>query len=231
MKPESIIEARVRKATTATLVYQRLRSDILKGILKPGQRLQIDAVAARYEAGANPVREALNRLTSERLVDRKDQRGFSIPEIQMEDFRDLVKTRCWIESKALEESILNRTQQWEDSLILAFHRLASTPIRTPEEGGDNAEWEARHRAFHNALLAGCGSAWIIRICNEMMDHAERYRYISMVGYPKRDTVPEHNRIMQAALNGDVANATLELKEHYMLTLELTSDYFTKRIGP
>lgn len=226
MKHYAINEAPAEKATTATLVYQRLRGDILKGVLKPGQKLQIDAVATRYGAGANPVREALNRLTSERLVDRKDQRGFFVPEIHMDDFRDLVNTRCWIESKALEESMVNRTQQWEDNLILSFHRLATTPIRLPEEGGDNSDWEARHRSFHNALLAACGSPWIIRICNEMMDHAERYRYISIVGsYPRRDSVAEHGRIMQAALSGDVSKATSELSTHYMLTLELTCDQF------
>lgn len=222
MKPHLLTEMPTEKATTATLVYQRLRTDILKGVLKPGQKLQIDAIAARYEAGANPVREALNRLTSERLVDRKDQRGFFVPEIHIEDFRDLVKTRCWIESKALEESIAHRTQQWEDNVILTFHRLASTPIRMPEDGGDNSEWEARHRAFHNALIAACGSVWIIRMCNEMMDHAERYRYISMVkSYPRRDSVAEHARIMEAALQGDAERAKSELVSQYMLTLQLT----------
>lgn len=222
MKPQPLTDIPAEKATTATLVYQRLRSDILKGILKPGQKLQIDAIAARYEAGANPVREALNRLTSERLVDRKDQRGFFVPEIHIDDFRDLVRTRCWIESKALEESIAHRTQQWEDNLILAFHRLSSTPIRMPEEGGDNSEWEARHRMFHHALIAACGSAWMVRMCNEMMDHAERYRYISMVrSYPRRDSVAEHARIMEAAIQGDAERAKAELVRQYMLTLELS----------
>jgi GntR family transcriptional regulator, carbon starvation induced regulator len=231
MKPQPAIGTSAEKATTATLVYQRLRTDILKGVLKPGQKLQIDAIAARYEAGTNPVREALNRLTSERLVDRKDQRGFFVPEIHIEDFRDLVKTRCWIEGKALDESVANRTQQWEDTLILAFHRLAATPIRLPEEGGDNSEWEARHRAFHNALIAACGSLWIIRMCNEMMDHAERYRYISMVkSYPRRDSVAEHSRIMEAAIRGDAEKAKAELVEHYMLTLELTDQQFMEGAG-
>jgi DNA-binding GntR family transcriptional regulator len=212
-------ETATDKTTAATLVYQRLRHDILKGDLKPGQKLQIDAISARYEAGANPVREALNRLSSERLVDRKDQRGFFVPEIRIEDFRDLVKTRCLIEGMALEQSIANRTQQWEDSVVLTFHRLSRTPIRMPAEGGDNSEWEAKHRAFHNALIAACGSNWLIRFCNEMMDHAERYRYISMVG-ARRDSVAEHRRIMEAAIDGDAEAAKRELIAQYMLTLEL-----------
>ncbi|MDI6029422.1 GntR family transcriptional regulator [Corticibacterium sp. UT-5YL-CI-8] len=222
------IDAVRDKTTSATIVYQQLRQDILKGYLKPGQKLQIEAIGARYDAGANPVREALNRLSSERLVDRKDQRGFFVPPISLAELRELVKTRCWMESKALEESILNRTRKWEDDVVLAFHHLSRTPIRLPEEGGDNSEWEVQHRAFHNALLAGCGSSWLIGFCNEMMDHAERYRYISMVSsYPRRDSYLEHKLIMDATLDGNVEQAKEQLVAQYMLTLKLLEEQADK----
>jgi GntR family carbon starvation induced transcriptional regulator len=219
---EPVAEAsggRTEKATAATLVYRKLRQDILKGDLKPGQKLQIEQVATRYGVGANPVREALNRLSSEHLVDRHDQRGFFVPELSLDRLRELVKTRCWLEGKALEESILRRTQAWEDTVVLTFHRLSRTRIQTPEEGGDNTEWEVKHRAFHNALISACGSSWLINFCNEMMDHAERYRYISMSGYPRRDSVEEHRLIMDAALDGDAERAKQRLVEQYQLTLK------------
>jgi GntR family carbon starvation induced transcriptional regulator len=207
------------KATAATLVYRQLRQDILKGELKPGQKLQIDQVAARYQIGANPVREALNRLSSEHLVDRKDQRGFFVPQLSLERLRELVTTRCWLETKALEESILHRTQEWEDNIVLTFHRLSRTKIQRPEDGGDNSEWEVKHRAFHTALIAACGSTWLIGFCNEMMDHAERYRYISMTSsYPRRDSNEEHRLIMEATLDGDIDLAKERLTAQYQLTL-------------
>lgn len=210
---------RTEKATSATLVYRELRQDILKGTLKPGEKLQIDRVATHYGFGSNPVREALNRLSSEHLVDRHDQRGFFVPELSFDKLGELVRTRCWLEGKALEESIANRTQVWEDNIVLTFHRLSRTPVRTPEEGGDNTEWELRHRAYHNALIAACGSAWLIKFCNEMMDHAERYRYISISGYPRRDSVEEHRQIMEATLDGDVEQAKQRLMDQYQLTLK------------
>lgn len=223
-----LIDSISEKTTAATIVYQQLRLDILKGTLKPGQKLQIEAIGARYEAGANPVREALNRLSSERLVDRIDQRGFFVPHISLEDFRELVKTRCWMESIALEQSILNKTPEWENNIVLTFHHLSRTPIRMPSDGGDNSEWEIKHRAFHNALIAACGSSWLIGFCNEMMDHAERYRYISMVGtYPRRDSNHEHRMIMEAALDGNVEQAKKELVAQYMLTLTLVEEQAEK----
>ena len=93
----------IEKTTTATIVYRKLRQDILMGAFEPGQKLAIDVVAERYAVGTNPVREALNRLSAERLVDRHEQRGFFVPSISIEKWRELVKTRCWLETKALEE--------------------------------------------------------------------------------------------------------------------------------
>src|SRR5690606_32275483 len=109
---------KVERETTATIVYNALKHDIVHGILPPGHKLLIDQLSERYGIGTNPVREALNRLSSELLVDRVDQRGFSVPPISLEDFRDIVNTRCWVEGKALEESIRNRTEAWEDAIIL-----------------------------------------------------------------------------------------------------------------
>lgn len=212
---------RSEKTTAATVVYQKLRQDILKGAFKPGQKLQIDLVSSRYEVGTNPVREALNRLSSERLVDHHDQRGFFVPQISIERLRELVKTRCWLEGKALEESIGNRDQGWEDQVILAYHRLSRTPWNPDGTLAGNPEWETRHRAFHVALISACGSSWLIAFCQDLMDHAERYRHIAMVStYPNRLGNDEHRQVMDAALDGDAPRAQQLLTEHYMLTLSI-----------
>src|SRR5690606_29797106 len=83
--------------------YDRIRHDILYGELFPNEKLQIDAISERYGIGAVPVREALNRLSSEGLVDRKSHRGFFVATISMADLEELVKTRVWLETLALEQ--------------------------------------------------------------------------------------------------------------------------------
>ncbi|BDA86478.1 GntR family transcriptional regulator [Aureimonas sp. SA4125] len=219
LAPEPPLQKPSDKTTSATLVYHKLRRDILNGTMKPGQKLQIDQVAQRYDSGINPVREALNRLSAERLVDRRDQRGFFVPPLTLRAFRELVQSRCWIEALALEQSILNRTQAWEDELITTHYRLDREPVRLAGEEGDNSAWEERHRAFHNALIGNSGSSWITGFCHDMMDHAERYRFASMSGsYPRRDSREEHRAIMEATIDGDIARATERLTAHYRLTL-------------
>ena len=58
--------------------HERIRRDILNGELFPGEKLQIEGISDRYGIGIAPVREALNRLSSEGLVERKSQRGFFV---------------------------------------------------------------------------------------------------------------------------------------------------------
>ncbi len=214
------------KATTATRVYGEVKRDILKGVLKPGEKLQIDAVAGRYGAGTNPVREALNRLSAERLVDREDQRGFFVPPISLDHFREIVKTRCWLEGIAIEESLRNRTEDWEDVLVVSLNRLMRTPFQFANDGPargevpDNTAWDGRHRAFHLALIQNCGSSWLLSFCAELMDQADRYRHISKANsWPRRQSNDEHRLLLDLALAGDVAATRDQLVAHYRLTLE------------
>ena len=212
------------KPTAATLVYGQLKRDLLRGLHEPGSRLQVEATAHHYGVSTNPMREALNRLAAERLIDREDQRGFSVPALSLDHFRELVKTRCWLEGKALVESIANRSEAWEDGVVLSLHRLLRTRFVDGAQLDvdlDNSAWESRHRQFHLALIANCGSRWLLRFCEELMDQAERYRYISDIrSYPRRDSETEHRLIADAAIAGDAGLAVERLTAQYELTLRL-----------
>ena len=97
-------------ATRATSLYDQLRADLLAGELEPGTKLAIEALAEHYETSATPLREALNRLVSDGLVERREQRGFVVSAISAEDLAEITKTRCWLEEVALRESIACENQ-------------------------------------------------------------------------------------------------------------------------
>jgi DNA-binding GntR family transcriptional regulator len=82
-------------------------------------------------------------------VECRDQRGFVVPGISAADLLELARTRCWLEERALRESMAAATPEWEEALVLAHHRL-SRAQRVPDPGSGNGagEWEQRHRAFH-----------------------------------------------------------------------------------
>ncbi|HEV7250545.1 MAG TPA: FCD domain-containing protein [Shinella sp.] len=80
--------------------------------------------------------------------------------------------------------------------------------------------DANDHDFHLALIANCGSSWLVQFCEVLMDHAQRCVFISAsAAYPRRSGQDEHKRIADAALNGHVGEAKQLLVAHYMRTLE------------
>ena len=157
-------------STQASTVYDRLREDLLSGKLEPGRKLQMRFLTEMYQTGQTPLREALNRLTADGLVECREQRGFCVADISRNELVELTKTRCWVESLALRESMAAATPQWEELLLLAEHRLGRTPRSlNTEHFEDNPDWERLHGAFHRTFIGNCGSQSLIAFCGQLTD--------------------------------------------------------------
>lgn len=208
-------------ATLATSVHGQIRSDIISGKLPPGEKLRTEYLSDRYQAGNSPIREALNRLSVDGFVTREEQRGFRVATVSKEELRELIDTRCWLEEIAVRNSIVNRDTNWEENLVLAFHRLSRAPRSTSKnEFVRNPEWDDLHRGFHMALISACGSRWLLSFCQQLNDQADRYRRLSSISYPNRDPMEEHRRIMEAAIDGEADKAVKVLHNHYRRTGEI-----------
>jgi DNA-binding GntR family transcriptional regulator len=215
------------KETLTTQVYLQLRRDVLGGTLAPGTKLRIEELARTYGSGSSPVREALHLLTSEGLVERLEQRGFRVRPVTEEEFLDLLRIRCWIEERALRESMEKGGGDWEEAVVLGFYRLQQVN-RTDGLAAFDSEWENRHRSFHMALLAASGSPTLSRYCEQLYDLNIRYRQIALLtSSDERAPKSEHEAIMQATLARDADVAVERLVSHY----KLTADYLRKALFP
>lgn len=209
-------------AAAPTLIratYERLRADVLAGRWAPGRKLLMHELRDRYQVGASPLREALNRLASEEWVVHNEQRGFSVAEVSAERLQDLVTTRIAVESLALQKAFAKRNAAWEESLVLAFHRLSRTPRSTQRDSfEENPEWEQLHRAFHLALLAGCDSPLLLGFCEQMYDQAYRYRQLAAkTAYKRRNELDEHKAVFDAVIGSRLEEAQALIAEHYQRT--------------
>ncbi len=216
---ESSSESLTRRA------YAQLREDIIGGALKPGAKLKIQELTKTYDTGATPIREALSHLASDRLVARIEGRGFRVSHVSREEFLDLLRVRIWFEGQALAESIAAADPEWEDAVLSTNFRLGQASRSTRQDRFEaNADWEARHKRFHMALIGGCGSPIAIRICDQLYDQNIRYRNLAgAFAYPGRHVGEEHDAIAKAALEGDADKAVRLLREHYSATADYVRD--------
>ena len=207
-----------QSATLTQSVYAQLRADILSGRMRPGEKIRAAAVRKRFDTASSPVREALNRLLAEGFVALEEQKGFRVAPVSAEELKELVKTRCWIDGLAIREAIAQFDLAWEENLILALHRLSRTH-RGESGQAENSEWESRHKDFHAALIAGCGSRWIKRISAQLFDAAERYRLLALEQVLERNELQEHRDLVDACISRDADRAIALLDHHYTQTFE------------
>lgn len=205
--------------------YDRLRRDIISGQLTPGRKLKIDDLRRQYDVGTSPIREALTLLVSDHFVERIDQRGFRVSQVSEAEFRELLKTRCWLEERALRESIVNGSTHWEEQVVLANYRLSRIPrSQSPDHFVANATWEDAHKRFHMTLISECGSAMLLKFCDQLYDQNIRYRQLSgSKAYPARDVAEEHSAICDAVLARDADLACSLLVQHYQRTSTFVMD--------
>lgn len=206
--------------TISESIYRRIRQDILWMQLAPGSPLRSDDLRARYDVGVSPLREALTRLASERLVTSVGQRGFRVAPLTPYDVEDTLLTRLVIEREALTRSIQNGDIAWETAIVATFHALSRNPV--PKAPGPATEnWAIHHRQFHMALLSACGSRWHMELAGLLFDQAERHRMLRAKAGPreklKRDIVREHKQIFEAVLSRDVKASIRALERHYEAT--------------
>ena len=213
--------AAVPTTQTSTL-YDRLREDLLSGRLKPGRKLQMRFLMDTYQAGQTPLREALNRLTTEGLVEPREQRGFYVTPISRSELEELTKTRCWVEGLALRQAMEGSTPEWEEAVIVAHHRLSRAPRSlSVDHFEDNPEWERLHRSFHRTLISQCGSRSLVGFCDQLADQLYRYRQLSIRrAFLSRHVADEHQAIVDAVLQGDADRSVALLTAHYSGTAEV-----------
>lgn len=213
------------RASMTSRAYARLRADIIAGVLIPGQKLKIEELRQLYDVGTSPIREALSLLTSDHFVERIDQRGFRVATVSAKEFDELLKTRCWLEERALRESIAHGNASWEEQVVLAAYRLSRVPRSADDDHFvANAEWEVRHKHFHVTLISACDSTMLMKFCDQLYDQNIRYRQLSGIqAYPTRDVTAEHGAICDAVLARDADLAAQLLVSHYVNTGDFLKD--------
>lgn len=219
---QAIMMQAPKEPTQTDIAYERLRADILSCRLRPGTRLRINEIAREFEVSLGAVREALSRLAAENIAVATAQKGYTVAGVSAADLIDLTQTRIEIEGSCLRRSIAAGEIEWETSLVAALHRLQRLPEREPtDQSRLSDDWSRAHYVFHEALVAACPSAWMLRLRAMLYAQSERYRRLSVpLRRTERDVVAEHKGIFDAALARNADLAVERMAQHLSLTTEI-----------
>ena len=133
-------------------VHAATREAILSGVHPPGSRLLVSTIAAENGVSTIPVREAIRRLESERLVVIELNRGATVAPISVDDLRDVYETRIVMECNALRRAYPNLNDE-----ILSGARADLERMTSLLRAGRDRDAYLHHRGFHYALYEPAGS--------------------------------------------------------------------------
>jgi GntR family transcriptional regulator, carbon starvation induced regulator len=192
--------------------YRRIRTDIVFGRLRPGQKLRLDGLKEDYGVSVSTLREILNRLAAEGFVLAEGRRGFEVAPVSVENLKELAELRLLLETHAMGVSFANADVEWEGRVVSAHHKLASTD-RLMESGlGELEQWKRYDGEFHQALISNCGSRTLMEMHALVFDKYFRYQMIAF-SYRGSEPAEQHKALLEAALKRDAKTATATLRTH------------------
>lgn len=199
--------------TIGDATFRTIRSDIIHGVLRPGDKLTLDRLKQRYEVSVGTLREVLTRLASESFVVAEGQKGFEVAPASEDELRELGALRLLLESHALGLSLASGDLEWEGRVVAAHHKLAAIEKRLLAGASNRTpEWILYDRSFHESLISACGSRSLMAIHTTVFDRFVRYHMLagSFRGKPVAD---DHLALLKAALDRDAETAQRLLEAH------------------
>lgn len=161
---------------TAIDGYRWLKNDIIRGTYQPDEKLRMSLLTARYALGVGPLREALSQLVAERLVTVVNQKGYRVASMSEAELLDIFDARANMEAMLVRLAIERGDDAWEAEILARAHMLSKLEASDASEHMLD-EWDQRHQAFHSAIVAGCGSHYLLQMRERLFDLAARYRFI------------------------------------------------------
>jgi DNA-binding GntR family transcriptional regulator len=211
----------------ADLVFEALRDGIISGRLAPGEWLRQEHISEELGVSQTPVRQALERLAAEGLVERVAYRGVRVPQIEAEDFAEIFGLRLLLEPLIMRHAARNISP---DSLAELNKMVEDAQAFVSLD--QMSRRRTLNRELHLRLSDECGYPLLSRLFEMVfnrfphwMIYEGMFRQIDFLeGRLKRETA-EHRAMLAAISEGDVEMAERLAKEHIHATGEELAQLF------
>jgi DNA-binding GntR family transcriptional regulator len=188
-------------------VYERIRRAIITGELKPGEILNEAEIAAQFESGKTPTREALLLLIHEGFLDSLPRVGYIVSKPTMQDILETFHLRIILEVEAI--GLAAERLSPEDIRRLQENNQEEEKLTVSTNPTDKAAASALNRDFHLTLARLSGNARLATLIQQLVDDMERM----LVNDPYLVDPSQHKKILDALLTQDKEQAQEAMRLH------------------
>lgn len=184
------------------VVFNTLRQAILKGELKPGERLMEIALAEKLGVSRTPIREAMRKLELEGLVVMIPRRGAQVANITEKDLNDVLEVRIALENVAIEKACTRMSEEDMGRLWLAAKEFEHTMAE-----GNLVRLAEADVVFHEIIYRASDNKRLNQVLNNLREQIYRYRVEYLKEEETRNVlVKEHEELTKAIRERDVKKA-------------------------
>ena len=210
--------------TKNLLAYEKLRQEIIKGTLKPGQKLVMAALAKRFKTSETPIREAIRRLESDGYVTFTPHSGAMVTELNRQELSEIYLIRISLEALATRLAVpfispddLSWLKKKNDEMKAAIKK-------------NRYEHLARlNKDFHLKIYKAAPYPRLYRMISDLWDAFERWPSIfTYVPERANAAIKEHEQIIEALETADVDRADHLMKEQKKKSLESLQKYMVQQ---
>ena len=206
-------------------VYEAIETAVVQCELGPGELLGDRQLAEALGVSRTPVRDALHRLESSGLVERRGRAGWAVSAFALRDVHELFELRRVLEPLGLERL----SESWEEATVGELSRFFDDfPERIPEDL--LPRYLHTDRRFHKRLVECTANGRIVRFYEVVEKQIDRVRHYVSYNYEGRveDSLAEHREICAAIAARDLLAATGALVRHLRKVEELIATLAQER---
>ena len=199
-----------QRITRGAEIYQTHKQRIIHWEYAPGHRLTEELLCQEFSVSRIPVREALQLLEEQGLVDRTPHRGCAVKQLDLAEIQELYEVRLALESYVVEQLALRRlpAAQWTE-LARKWQTLGESQLWSAVDSEVLAHADER---FHLTLAQATGN----RLLSEQVHSLnERLFFVRLADITTPDrlqaTCAQHLEILTAIQRGDVAGAVAAMR--------------------
>jgi DNA-binding GntR family transcriptional regulator len=195
-----------------------LEDDILNNVLKPGDKLDEQSLARRFEVSRTPVREALRHLASSGLIDIRKNQGATVKRLTTAQLIEMFQVMAEYEGLSARLSARRVTR---DEIAEMHQRHEECAALAKAEDHDG--FYAANNAFHDMIFRGARNEFLQAESRRLRNRLNVYRRYITTPRTMALSVLEHGRIIDAitARNEDVAHSLM--REHVDLLAGAAAD--------
>ncbi|MCU1492436.1 MAG: hypothetical protein JWO62_200 [Acidimicrobiaceae bacterium] len=204
--PKALFREVAHAVTKTDLAYAQIRQAILEGHFEPGSMLDQEELAQQLDLSTTPVREALRRLESERLVVRRAHRDTVVAPLSMDMVEETFTVRLALDP--LAASLAATQASPEQRRLMQEHLLGEEPGPTP------VDRVSQHRSLHRGIYGACHNAVLVEMIDSLWDVGDRYRLVTLQrGAVVQPIHQDHHAILEAVIDGRAKDAAKLVHEH------------------